>query len=398
MRGVDVARVALVFATGMLAGAHVGKLPVALPLLADAFGLSLVQAGLAISMLQFTSMAIGIVGGMLADRFGQRRVMGVGLLLLALGGLVGARSDGIGLLLASRAIESVGFVATVLPGPALLARLVPPARMRPVMGLWACYMPAGMGLALLVSPWLLQAVGWRGTWQWLAGLSLLLALLIPALIDADPPVREPPRSLSLVRRTVARPGPWLLALSFGCYAGQWMGLFGFLPTFYAQQGIAGATAGSMTAIGVLVNTTGNFGAGLLMQRGVAAHRLLAFAAVTMLACAWVLFGSGLPSGWRYGAVLVFSAVGGLIPGTLFALTLHVAPDPQSVSTTTGLMQQGSAFGQFVTPPAIGAIVSASGDWSLAWTVTGVLALGNLGAAFLVRGQRTAPPPGPVPRT
>ena len=41
-------------------------------------------------------------------------------------------------------------------------------------------------------------------------------------------------------------------------------------------------------------------------------------------------GSGLPGWMRYAAVLVFSGVGGLIPATLFALALRLAPGPATL--------------------------------------------------------------------
>ena len=377
------ARVALIVAAGVVAGANVGKLPVALPRLAEAFDMSLLQAGLAISMLQATSMCIGILGGMMADRFGQRRVMTGGLLLLALGGLLGALADSTFLLLASRALESLGFMATVLPGPALLSRLVDPARMRAVMGIWAAYMPAGMALALLLSPLAIASIGWQGLWVVVALAAIGLAALIQRLLPSDPAVSVPVRWASLVARTARAPGPWLLGIAFGAYAGQWMGVFGFLPTVYDSAGIAATSAGLLTALGVAINVFGNMGAGFAMQRGVKEKTLLLVASSTMLVCGWVFFGTDAPFAVRYAAVLAFSALGGMIPGTLFALTIRFAPDRQSVSTTTGLMQQGSAIGQFLAPLAIARVVEAYGGWSHAWIVTAALAGINLLVAVLI---------------
>ncbi|MGE0310352.1 MAG: CynX/NimT family MFS transporter [Lautropia sp.] len=376
-------RVALIVGAGIVAGANVGKLPVALPRLAEAFEMSLLQAGLAISMLQATSMSVGILGGMLADRFGQRRVMVTGLVLLACGGLLGAMADRAGLLLASRALESVGFMATVLPGPALLSRLVDASRMRAVMGLWAAYMPTGMTLALLATPWVIAVVGWQGLWVGVSLVALALSVLIVRTVPPDVAGSSSPGWASLVGRTAKTRGPWLLALSFGTYAGQWMGVFGFLPTVYDSAGIAPGLAGLLTALGVAVNVIGNTGAGFAMHRGVAARTLLVVTSSTMFVCGWVVFGADAPFAIRYGAVLLFSACGGMVPGTLFSLTIRFAPDRQSVSTTTGLMQQGSAIGQFLAPPAIAAVVSTAGDWSHAWVVTGALAGVNLLAAVAI---------------
>ena len=88
----------------------------------------------------------------------------------------------------------------------------------------------------------------------------------------------------------------------------------------------------------------------------------------------------LPFAVRYAALLLFSAIGGLIPGTLFALTHRFAPSPAAISTTTGLMQQGSSLGQFLLPPLVALVVSGSGGWSAAWLATGSLALVNVALA------------------
>lgn len=381
------ARVALVFSVGVVGGAELGKVPIALPALSHDFGLSLVQGGLLLGMFQIASMIVGVVAGMLADRFGQRRVMAAGLLIAAAASAVGALAQNAATLLISRGVESIGFMAIVLPGPALLARVVQPARLRAVMGLWGCYMPTGMGLALLLSPLLLAVAGWRALWVLMAIVPLVMAALVLTLIDPDPPpaaaATGPSRAGRLVLETLRSPGAWLLAVAFGCYAGQWMSVMGFLPTFYGAEGISASVAGILTAVGALVNVIGNFGAGLMLQRGVPAGRLVLMASLTMLLCAWILFGSDLGFVARYAALLAFSAIGGLIPGTLFALTHRFAPGPAAISTTTGLMQQGSALGQFLLPPLVALVVSGSGGWSSAWLATGALAMINVGLGVVL---------------
>ena len=82
-------------------------------------------------------------------------------------------------------------------------------------------------------------------------------------------------------------------------------------------------------------------------------------------------------------MLLFSAVGGLIPGTLFSLAVRVAPDESTVSTTVGWMQQWSAFGQFVGPPLAAWAAAHAGGWHATWWVTGGFALAGMGVAALI---------------
>jgi MFS family permease len=94
-------------------------------------------------------------------------------------------------------------------------------------------------------------------------------------------------------------------------------------------------------------------------------------------------------------VLLFSAVGGLVPGTLFSLAVRVAPDEGTVSTTVGWMQQWSAFGQFAGPPLVAWTAARAGGWHVMWWVTGACALAGMCIAaamarFLAREPAAAP--------
>jgi hypothetical protein len=112
---------------------------------------------------------------------------------------------------------------------------------------------------------------------------------------------------------------------------------------------------------------------------------MALAAIT----AFALPGeSAATAALRYAAVLLFSAVGGLIPGTLFSLALRVAPGDHAVASTVGFMQQWSAAGQFAGPPLVAAAAVAVGGWQFTGVATGVVAaLGLLATAGLAARLR-----------
>ena len=73
----------LIVLVGVVSALHVGKLPPAIPVLAEGLGLTLVQGGFLLSIIQLAGMAMGAVAGTLADRLGPRRIMLLGLTLLA---------------------------------------------------------------------------------------------------------------------------------------------------------------------------------------------------------------------------------------------------------------------------------------------------------------------------
>src|SRR5689334_18714384 len=92
--GVRVSAAALaVVAAGVAAALHIGKLPAAVPALQSGLGISLVEAGFLLSLIQVAGMSLGIFVGLAADAIGLRRSMLMGLVLVSsaslLGGFVG---------------------------------------------------------------------------------------------------------------------------------------------------------------------------------------------------------------------------------------------------------------------------------------------------------------------
>jgi MFS transporter, CP family, cyanate transporter len=67
---------------GIAAALHVGKLPPALPALREALGVTLVQGGFLLSLVQLAGMSLGLVIGLAADGLGLKRTMVAGLLTL----------------------------------------------------------------------------------------------------------------------------------------------------------------------------------------------------------------------------------------------------------------------------------------------------------------------------
>jgi CP family cyanate transporter-like MFS transporter len=375
----------LVILAGVVAALHIGKLPPAIPVLRDALGLTLVQAGFLLSLVQLAGMTLGVVFGVLADTVGSRRSMTLGLVLLAIVSALGGLTQAVAPLMLLRTAEGFGFLLVVLPAPGLVRSLVEPQRASAIMGVWGAYMPLATALALLFGPLAIAAIGWRGWWEVLAALSAAMAMWLRHAVPADArPAAAASPALPWVARlrvTLAAPGPWLVALSFAMYSGQWLAVIGFLPSIYVQSGVAGATAGMLTASVAAVNMAGNIGSGRLLQRGVAPSRLLAIGFATMgLAATATFAGSGdggLAPALRYAAVLLFSSVGGLIPATLFALAVSLAPSEGTLATTVGWVQQWSALGQFAGPPLVAALASTAGGWQWTWVVTGACSVAGL---------------------
>ncbi len=379
----------LVVLAGVVAALQVGKLPPALPVLQAQLGLSLVQSGFLVSMVQMAGMLLAILVGLAADNLGLKRSMVAGLGLLALASALGSLASVPWLLLSLRGVEGMGFLLTVLPAPALIRRLVPPQRLPGMMGVWGTYMPLGTAVALLLGSFVVPVWGWPLWWDALALACAFMAWALWRALPADPPALAV-QGLQLGARlgqTLRHPGPWLVALIFAVYAAQWLAVIGFLPSIYAQAGLGGAAVGVLSAGAALVNMVGNLLSGRLLQRGWAPHHLLWLGLGSMALGSFLAF-AATTAGWpwlRYAGVLLFSSLGGLVPATLFWLAVRLAPGERQLATTVGWAQQWSALGQFLGPPVVAWLAARAGGWHLTPWVSALCCA--LGAALAWRAAR-----------
>lgn len=389
----------IVVLSGIVVAMHVGKMPPAIPVLQQALGVSLVQAGFLLSAVQMAGMGVGVLAGMAADRLGLRRSLLTGQGILALASLAGMTVTSPTGLLVLRALEGLGFLLAALPSPSLIRQLVRPVQLPLYLGLWSTYMGTGIAMALLAGPLAMQHLGWQGWWGLLGLLSSAVVVWVLRCIPSDavrstgtaaaaPPTASAGAWWAPLVLTLRHRGPWQVALLFAMYSSQWLAVIGFLPAIYAQAGLGATQAGALTALASWINVTGNLTSGRLLQRGVCARHLLYTGFVSMGVSAVLVFGpwtEGMPV-LRYLAVLVFSAVGGLIPGVLFSLAVRAAPSERTVSTTVGWMQQCSSLGQFLGPPLIAWVAGTVGGWHWTWAMTGTAACLGLLAARRVRFQ------------
>jgi len=390
---------------GVSAALHLGKLPPAVPALQASLGIGLVEAGFLLSLVQVASMTLGLLVGLAADTIGLRRSMLTGLAVLTVASLLGgmvAGAHAVQWLLLLRAVEGIGFLLTVMPGPGLIRALTPPGADKAALGLWGAYMPLGVALALLLGPALIAWGGWADWWWALsivsAGAALWLWLAVPAdrLRPAVASHEAAGGWSARLRATVGARAPWLVALTFAVYSSQWMAVIGFLPAIYAGVGVPAAWNAVLTALAAAMNIVGNIAGGRWLQRGVAPERLLQLGFLTMALGGVAAFAQagqgpdalGLPPALRYIAVCAFSLGGGMVPATLFLLGVRLAPGPSTVSTTVGLMQQASSLGQFLAPPAVAWMAHRVGGWHWTWTAT--LACSLVGMAIARRLGRIRP--------
>jgi len=84
------------------------------------------------------------------------------------------------------------------------------------------------------------------------------------------------------------------------------------------------------------------------------------------------------------AGFLFSAFGGMFPGTAFVLAARYSPSPSHMALMAGFMLQGAGIGQTIGPMMVSSVVEFSADWNSANLVVVVMAGIGLTCALLLR--------------
>ncbi|CAI1507710.1 Methyl viologen resistance protein SmvA [Serratia quinivorans] len=386
--------VANVVFAGIAVALHVGKATIALPELQREFGRSLESLSWIISAFPFIGVFGGIAAGQLVRRWGDRRLLGLGLAIVSVASFAGATQHDFTGLIITRVIEGIGFVIVVVAAPTVLTRLVAPQQRNLVFSIWSTFMPAGMALSLFFGP---HFAGWQQSWIAGGTLTLLAALLLPFTTQRSVITSATATTLRLrqaLLRIIRARQPLLLALIFTTYNLQFFAVMAFLPIFLMQRiGLTLVAAGGVSAAVIAVNILGNLFAGVLLSRGVRVRDLLALASLLMGLAGTGVFLSATPNAMLIPLCLLFSAIGGMLPATILAATPAAAPEPTLIPLSLGLVMQGIYLGQVVGPIVLSTLVAYAGWTAPAGLVLTAAVLGSILALTLTSGAKN--PPGDV---
>ncbi len=349
---------------GVVAAIYIGKLPPAIPALRAEFSLSLKEAGWLVSAFNTLGVVASIFMGLFTARIGAFRMCMSGLGCLIIGGVVGALAPGSGWLLGSRFFEGVGFLSIVVSAPALIMQSTAVADRKRIFSFWGAYMPTGTTLGMLLAPLLIAAHGWRALWLTTAACALVATLLLYSLrAEYASPTGAAAAPWRASAGPLRKPGPWWIALAFGCYAFNFYAIMVWLPTFMVgERQTPLGVAALLTALMVAANIPGNLLGGMLLQHGFTRGTNVCMAGVATALTCLVVFSPAIPDWARYLGCVAFSFSVGILPGSVMSAAQTHARSNAQVGTVQGMINQGSNLGQFASPLLVTALVGASLAW------------------------------------
>jgi DHA1 family inner membrane transport protein len=353
----------LIVGAGIVSAFQVGKAPAALAAIQADLGLDLPAASWLLSAFALVGGIAGIAIGIGVDHVGARRMAVGGLLLQGAASALGAVAMGAPLLLATRLVEGIGFLAVAVAGPALIVAVARTRDFSRAIAEWGTFMPLGMAIILLGAP-LLGTIGWRGFWLLNAMVLIGYALVLAAGTRRIAPAAGRPRSIGGdIRDTLAATGPWLLGGLFAAFSAAYFAVFGFLPTILSERlGVSGGIGGMLSAVAIGVNAIGNLACGALLARGTRRSHLLLIGFAIMALCGFGILNGGVPATAAYALCIVLSLICGVIPVALIDAAPAHAPRADLVGATVGFLMQGNNVGLIVGPMMAGHLATAFG-WS-----------------------------------
>jgi sugar phosphate permease len=402
----------VVIFTGLLVtiGAHgFGRMSytLILPAMKEGLHFSYTQLGL-LEMGNFVGyLFMALVGGLLAARFGPRRVIALALVLMGLT-LVGmGTARGFGFALAMRILTGLGNGAAYVPAMALGAAWFAMRLRGLATGIVTAGIGAGTMIAGLMVPPIIAAFGaegWRHAWYALGaavlGIAVVAALLLrtspaelglaPIGARGDEAPASPPQG--------AKPAPfqwgqvyrqgriWYLGFVYFMYGFSYIIYVTFFVAYLVRQrGLGAAEAGGMWALaGGLSTLCGLLWGGISDRIGRPRAAALAY---TVLAFAYTVYALSATRPGLYLSAVVFGLTAWSVP-TITAAAAGDYAGPRLAPACLGFITLFFGIGQALGPAVGGLLADHTGGFVTSFLLAAGVSL--LGAVLSLRLPRPSP--------
>ncbi|MFF0963810.1 MFS transporter [Streptomyces sp. NPDC003703] len=350
-----------------------------------------------LQLLVYAGMQIPV--GLLVDRLGTKKVLGIGVVLFTAGQLGFAFSASYGTALASRALLGCGDAMTFISVLRLGTRWFPARRGPMVAQLAGLVGMAGNLVSTLVLARLLHGLGWTAAF---AGSSLAGAVVLVLLVlflkdhpEGHEPEPVPHQGAAYVRRQIAaswrepgtRLGMWVhFTTQFPAMV--FLLLWG-LPFLVEAQGLSRGTAGELLTLVVLSNMAVGLVFGQIVARHHAARLPLALGTVAVTAAMWaatLLYPGERAPMWLL--VTLCAVLGACGPASMIGFDFARPANPaERQGTASGITNMGGFIASMTTLFAIGVLLDATDDdYTVAFCAVFVLQALGVSQILRLRGR------------
>ena len=318
------------------------------PLLTERLHIGYAELGFLVGLFSLPGVVLALPGGLLGERFGDRRVVLAGLGLMSLGSAVIGMSTVFPVAVAGRLLTAVGAVLLNV----LLAKMVADwFTAREVV--WAMSIainawPVGIGLALFVLPAIASAWGLAAVFYAAALAAALACAAVAAVYQPPPPAAASGGGVAHVALTRGEIGlvsmaavPWML------YNVGYAVMLSFVPVLLVNAGFSMERAGALLGFNTLLFIAS-------VQAGGAAAQWLARAEIVVAVGSLVLAGAlvSLPYAPSLAMLMIAGLLGGLPAGALVSAPTAVL-GPATRARGMGVFYTWYYAGMALLPPVAG---------------------------------------------
>ena len=376
------------------------NISVAIIPMAKEFGWDPERQGTVLSAFFVGYMLTQILGGRLADRFGGKIVLACGVLLWSAFTMITplAAMLGFGALILARVGLGVGEGVTFPSVYSMIGRWVPPAERARAISLNASGVPLGAVFALVVTPIIVEEMGWPWAFYLFGVLGFVWA--VPWLLKVKASPAEDPtisgaelaevRASDDGRRTetppfralISQPAVWAVIVAHFCNNWSLYVLLAWLPTFVNQGlGVAFASVGLFTIIpniaGFLFLNVAGTVSDRLIKRGMDTTRvrkLLQTFSFAGIASALLIVGHVKSAGFAIEIMTLGNCIGAFASGGFSVNPVDIAP--KHAGTIMGLSNTFATIPGIVGVYVSGLILASTDSWVLVFsTAAGVTLFG-----------------------
>lgn len=352
-------------------------------------------------------LLLQIAGGKLADRFGGKVVLGIGVLMWSLFTILTpiSASFGIAILILNRILMGMGEAVTFPSIYALLARWVPDSERARAMGAVNSGIPLGTVFALLATPWIVQTFGWEWAFYSFGIIGILWFFVWQKLISSTPVDNpnissgelahiqsegEPSKIDKAPPLKILIKSPAIRAIMVAHFCNNWslFLLLSWLPTFINKGlGVDYASVGMFTMIPfitsfVFYNISGSV-ADHMIKKGMSiikVRKIMQTISLGGMTAAMMSVGYS-DSIWMaigimtIGNILGSAAIGGFVVN-------HMDIAPKYAGTLMGVTNTVAAVPVIIGVYAAGLILELTGSWILVFQLAGLVSV--IGMIYYLR--------------
>ena len=314
------------------------------------FHLTPVQFSSIFSAPMLASIFLGIIAGILSDKFGVKKICAIGLIIMTIGLWIRPFSSNymglyIGMILAGFGVTSLNINMSKI-----ISAWFEPSKIGPLMGITMAGCTLGMTLATATTAYLPSTK----IAFFISAILCTIILIIWLLFMKDgqeTPIREQPSAKEFFIKSLKNKNIWLVGLCLMCIMGCNVCLTSFLPTALMSRGVSEQTAGLLTSALTLGNLFGSFiGTALIAKLGKIKPCLIVLSIVVAVCSAFA---------WSFSTagIVLLLGVTGFAFGTLVPIFMSfpaLLPEigPECAGSATGIVSTLELIGAVVIPTYI----------------------------------------------